>query len=150
VERVRTSFTRSPQMSTVRVSTELGVPQKTVWKILRKRLQIYPHRLQLLQALKPVDKEHRLSFCVSMQTLMETGGFVESLVFSDESTFHLSATVNRHNVRIWGTENPHAYVEHMRDSPKVNVFCAITIQLIRPWHLPSTSFSIYYSLIIYH
>jgi hypothetical protein len=72
------------------VSTELGIPQKIVWKILRKRLQLYPYQLQLLQALKPVDKGHRLSFCLSVQTLMETDGFVESLVFSDESTFHLS------------------------------------------------------------
>jgi hypothetical protein len=34
--------------------------------------------------------------------------------------------VSRHNVRIWGTENPHATVEHVRDSPNVNVFCAIS------------------------
>jgi hypothetical protein len=36
VERVRESFTRSPHKSTVRGSTELGILQKTVWKILRK------------------------------------------------------------------------------------------------------------------
>ena len=34
--------------------------------------------------------------------------------------------VNRHNVRIWGTENPHETMEHVRDSPKVNVFYAIS------------------------
>jgi len=41
-------------------------------------------------------------------------------MFSDEVTFHLSGKVNRHNVRIWGTENPHEIVEHVRDSPKLN------------------------------
>jgi hypothetical protein len=32
--------------------------------------------------------------------------------------------VNRHNVRIWDTENPHATMEHVRDWIEVNVFCA--------------------------
>ena len=34
--------------------------------------------------------------------------------------------VIRHNVRIWGTENPHATMEHVRDSPKVNLFWAVS------------------------
>ena len=34
-------------------------------------------------------------------------GFVESIVFSDEATFHLSGKVNRYNVRISGAANPH-------------------------------------------
>jgi hypothetical protein len=51
--------------------------------------------------------------------------FLGKVQFSDEATFHVSGAVNRRHVRIWGSENPHAYVEHQRDSPKVNVFCAI-------------------------
>jgi dolichyl-phosphate-mannose--protein O-mannosyl transferase len=34
--------------------------------------------------------------------------------------------MNRQNVRIWGTENPHATMEHVRDPPKVNVFFAVS------------------------
>ena len=48
------------------------------------------------------------------------------IIFSDEATFHVSGKVNRHNVRIWGSENPHAILEVERDSPKVNVFCAVS------------------------
>jgi hypothetical protein len=125
VEQVRESFTRSPQKSTVKCSRELGIPQPTVWKILRKRIKFKPYKLQLLQALKQNDKVERLSFCESMQVLIEDENFLQRMVFSDEATFHLCGKVNRHNVRIWGSENPHAYVEHVRDSPKVNVFCAI-------------------------
>jgi hypothetical protein len=29
-----------------------------------------------------------------------------------------------------GSENPHAYVEHQRDSPKFDVFCAIFSQKV--------------------
>lgn len=126
VERVRTCFVRSPQKSTYRGATELQLPQKTVWRILRKRLQMKPYHLQLVQALKPADYALRASFCVDFLALMEENEFHERVVYSDEATFHLSGKVNRHNVRIWGTGNPHATLEHQRDSPKVNVFCAIS------------------------
>jgi hypothetical protein len=42
------------------------------------------------------------------------------------TTFHISRKVNRHNVRIWQTEQPHTQLEHQCDSPKVNVFCAVS------------------------
>jgi hypothetical protein len=36
--------------------------------------------------------------------------FFNWLIFGYESTFHLSSKVNKHNVRIWGTENPRELV----------------------------------------
>ena len=56
--------------------------------------------------------------------------FLEKVQFSDEATFHISGAVNCHNVRIWGSENPHAYVGHKCCSPKVSVFCAISSQKV--------------------
>jgi len=56
--------------------------------------------------------------------------FLEKMQFSDEVTLHISGAVNRRNVRIRGSENPHAYVDHQRDSPKVNVFCATSSQKV--------------------
>jgi len=88
-------------------------------------LQMTPYKLQLVQALKTDDKQKHKQFCVDMQEELEDE-FEERLVFSDEATFHTNDKVNKHNVHIWGEENPHATVEHMRDSPKVNVFCAIS------------------------
>jgi len=48
------------------------------------------------------------------------------IIFSDEATFHLSGKVNRYNVRIWGSENPHASLEVERDSP--NSMCFVPYQ----------------------
>ncbi|KFM71424.1 hypothetical protein X975_15209, partial [Stegodyphus mimosarum] len=48
-----------------------------------------------------------------------------SVIFSDEASFHLSGIVNRHNVRVWRSGNPHEYHEAQRDSPKVNVWCGL-------------------------
>jgi hypothetical protein len=51
-------------------------------------------------------------------------------VFSDEVTFHLSGKVNGHNYQIWGSENPHSFHEYDHDSPKINVWCALSYNLV--------------------
>jgi len=100
--------------------------QSSFWRILRKRLRVKGYRVQLLQALNPQDHNLRSRFCLDFQQRLREDGFAEKLVFSDEVTFHVCGKVNRHNVRIWGTENPHVTIEYVRDSPKVNVFCAVS------------------------
>ncbi|PNF43566.1 hypothetical protein B7P43_G03926 [Cryptotermes secundus] len=124
--RIRAAFERSPRKSTDRASRELAIPQSTVWRVLTVRLHLKPYRLQLVQALTNDDKRKRMEFCDSMLEMMEDETFMSRLIFSDEATFHLSGTVNLHNVRIWGTEHPHETVEHERDFPKVNVICAVS------------------------
>jgi hypothetical protein len=42
-------------------------------------------------------------------------------MFPDEVTLHVSDTVHRHNITIWGTENPHIIKKHIRDRPKFDV-----------------------------
>jgi len=54
-----------------------------------------------------------------------------------QATFHVSGKVNKQNVRIWGTEKPHRIVENERDSPKTNVFCAISMSKVYgPYFFP--------------
>jgi hypothetical protein len=102
-----------------------------MWKVLRKRLVFKPYRIQMAQQLSDEDHRRQLDFCLQLQDLMSSDyHFLEKVQFSDEATSHVSGAVNRRNVRIWGSENPYAYVEHQRDSPKVNVFCAISSQIV--------------------
>ena len=126
VESVQETFVRNPQKSTHHGNWELQMLQSSVWRILRKHPRVKGYWLQLLQALNPQDHNLRLHFCVDFQQWLEKDGFAEKLVFSDEATFHVCGKVNRHNVRNWGTDNPHATMEYVRDLPKVNVFCAVS------------------------
>ena len=105
---------------------ETLIPPTIVWRVVRKRLIMKPYKLQLVQAITADDKGKRKQFYVDMQEKLEEDELNERLVFSDETSFHTNGKVNRHNVRIWGQENPHATIEHERESPKVNVFCAIS------------------------
>ena len=56
------------------------------------------------------------------------------MVFLDEASFHLSEKVNKHNVQIWGTQNPFEVIEKERDSPKLNAWCGLMHnQIIGPF-----------------
>jgi hypothetical protein len=41
--------------------------------------------------------------------------FLINIMFSDEATFHVSGAANRHNVRIWGSQQLHCVIEHVRE-----------------------------------
>lgn len=48
------------------------------------------------------------------------------LVCSDKATFYLSNTVNHNNICVWGFQNFHKVTVSEQNSPKVNMFCAIS------------------------
>ena len=52
-------------------------------------------------------------------------GFLKRVCFSDESTFHVSGLINRHNSRILGSRNQHETCKLERDYPKLIVWCGI-------------------------
>jgi hypothetical protein len=60
-----------------------------------------------------------------LEPLTADDNYLQKILFSEEATFHTHGVVNRHKCRIWGSENPHVHMEHVRDSPKVNVLCGI-------------------------
>jgi len=131
VERVRASFLHILKKSAGTAAKELSMSKTTVRRVLHKRLVFKPYRIQMLQQLSDEDHRRRLDFCLQLQDLMSSDDhFLEKVQFSDEATFQVGSAVNRHNVRIWGSENPHAYVQHQRDFPKVNVFCANSTQKV--------------------
>jgi hypothetical protein len=85
-----------------------------------------------VQQLKPADGMARQHFAEEMLDRIDLDvDFLKKIMFTDEATFHVSGKVHGHNVRIWGTENPHVVREHIRDSPKVNVWCGVMLH--RTW-----------------
>ena len=141
VDRVRTAFDRSPSKSIRTASRQLNLPRSTVHKVLHKRLRLYAYKIQILHALQPNDRPQRKEFAINMLARMDDDNdFLHRVCFSDEATFHVSGILNRHNVRIWGSENPHETRELQRSSPKVNVWCgAMFDQIIGPVFFESQS-----------
>ena len=48
----------------------------------------------------------------------------KKIIFYDEAHFGLGGYVNKQNYRIWGSENPHAYIEKPTHPKRVTVWCA--------------------------
>ena len=49
----------------------------------------------------------------------------KKIFFSDEAHFDLGGYVNKQICRIWGTENPHAYIEKPTNAKRVTIWCGI-------------------------
>ena len=52
----------------------------------------------------------------------------KKIIFSDEAHFDLGGYVNKQNCRIWGTENPHAYIEKPTHPKRVTVCCGFWLR----------------------
>ena len=112
VDAVRVAFHRSPRKSIRVASNELAIPRSTVHKVLHKQLRLHTYKLQIVQALKPDDHSRRAAFAEEVfQRIDDDNVYLNSVIFSDEATFYASGKINKHNIRIWGSENPCEVVE---------------------------------------
>ena len=109
---------------------DLNLKKSSVHRIARK-LKFYPYKISVTHALKKQDKIARVTFARTMLLRVEEDmHYLRRIAFSDEATFHVSGVVHRHNVRIWARENPRAFQEYDPNSPKINVWCGLTIDRV--------------------
>lgn len=68
---IQGSFSRSPAKSKANASIELGLPKTTLWRVLKKRLNLKPYKLPLLHALCPNDHNKRYEFVLTCWRIRE-------------------------------------------------------------------------------
>ncbi|GBM45625.1 hypothetical protein AVEN_204755-1 [Araneus ventricosus] len=126
VERVHETFSRSPTKSIPRASQELNMARATIHRLLHKRLRLSSYKVPMLHALKPNDYSKRFQFAVVIRNRVEKDHyFLNRIIFTDKSTFHVSRMVNKHNVRILGSEKPNVVQEVERSRENVNLWCGL-------------------------
>ena len=119
-------FENWPRLSVRAAASTLQISHTTVHHILRRCLFLYPYKVQSFHGLSSSNKVKRVSFARHYQK--HHSGYWEYLskiVFSDEDIFRLNGSVNKQNVRIWGTERPNEGNQSLLNSPSVIVWCAI-------------------------
>jgi hypothetical protein len=80
----------SPRKSTGRASRKVAVPQPTVWKTVKKSLQLNCYKFQSLQRPKPNDNVKRITFCAEMmEKISVQDDLMSNVVFSDEATLFI-------------------------------------------------------------
>ena len=127
VIQIQNLLEENPELSTRRLALRSGVSKATAWRICNRELGLKPYRIQCTQALRPQDKETRREHCHTLLAMTAVDPlFLKRVIFTDEAIFHTSGHVNRRNTIFWGSEHPHVIREHIRDSPKISVWCAVT------------------------
>lgn len=129
VECIREVFVHSQSRSTQNASHELELPRYTVHDMLRKCLKLHLYKSQLFQEITLHGKVGGKESAVTILDRVDYDkDFLARIMFSDEATFHVSEKVNKQNVRISRSENPHSTAEHIRDGPKLlcDVACCMT------------------------
>jgi len=116
----------NPKQSLRQLSLNHHVSFQSVLNLL-KREKIRPYKIHLVQELVEDDFYRRSEFCeVLMEKCNVDPNFVYNIIFSDEATFMLNGTVNRHNCRYWSQINPRWMEEVKTQKPqKVNVWTGI-------------------------
>lgn len=113
------------QQSLREVALETGNSITSVWRIFRRH-KFHPYGVKLTQELNAADFVKRHDFCELMEQRVRVPNFLKNVCFSDESTFHLTGYVNRHNCRYWSDENPNEHLAaHTQRPKKRNVWAGI-------------------------
>ena len=126
IEQVRSMFQDQPQLSIREAACHLNISTAAVHRILRTHLFICPYRQQNFHGLQNSDKIKQIRFARHCQNQPE--GYSEYLsktVFSDECISRLNGSVNKQNVRIWGTESPTEGYQSFIHIQSVMESCAI-------------------------
>ncbi|KAJ8921281.1 hypothetical protein NQ315_013754 [Exocentrus adspersus] len=110
----------NPHRSTMQIDLNNNIDHSTVVKLLKKE-KYHPYKVHLLHELNEDDPDRRLDFCEEIMFRCDRDpNFLNNVVYSEEATFYLNGSVNRHNCRYWSQENPHWIQEyHSQNQGKV-------------------------------
>ena len=102
-EEIQTLVKEQPATSTRSLASLVGASHTTVHTILLHHLHLKPYKIQVHQKLDEEDFSLRVAACEEMlQRIQDDQEFLQKLITSYESSFHLDGVVNRHNCRIRG------------------------------------------------
>ena len=99
LERVR----RSPQLSTHRIASRIGVLHMQVWRTLHEE-DLHPYHDHRVQHLEPGDSAQRMDLChwVTSHTQL-----LSVILFTDEASFAREDINNSRNLHTWSHDKPH-------------------------------------------
>ena len=136
---VQETLLRTLQKSLRQTARETHISKDSVNRIM-KRLHWKCYIPRLSHALNEDDPDRRVEFCEwYLAKCAEDVEFAHKIVWSDEATFKLNGTINRHNCTYWCPANPHVTIERHVNLPGVTVWCGISaLGIIGPFFFNET------------
>lgn len=119
-------FQEFPKSSLRKAELALRIPRSSINKVLKDN-KLKPFKVLPTQKLLPQDYEKRIRFCESMlQMNEEDHNFLNSIFWTDESSFSTAGIHNRKNYHIYAFENPHASREiRIQGRQTANLWCGV-------------------------
>lgn len=99
VEIVRKRIKRNPRRSQRQMASDIGISPRSIGRIVKSRLNLYPYTPQICHALTDDMKQKRKERCKKLLSRFARGRH-SSIVFSDEKLFTIDPVSNRQNDRI--------------------------------------------------
>ena len=117
----------NPNISVAQLAQRLGVSKKTANVILKKDLNLFAYKIQLLQHFPPNTEVKRLAFANKIADMIDNDEIdPRKIWFTDEAHFYLDGYINRQNYRIWGSENPQMFRVKPLHPQKVTAWIGIS------------------------
>lgn len=108
----------------------LRLSDRVIGRILFRHLEIHPYKIVIAQELSERDFGTPITLC---QDLIRSVHSTDGLMFSDETRFHFSDTVNKQNFRYRNDTKRWQLHEWPLHSPKVNVVCVFNFGALGPF-----------------
>ena len=138
-ERLLETYDHSPRKSVRQAAREIGILKTSVHHIL-KRAHWKSYIPTLVHALNEDDPDRTVEFCEwYLAKCTEDAQFSNKIVWSDEASFKINCSINRHNSSYWATGNPHVIEARHVNLPGVTVWCGLSVlSLIGPFFFYNT------------
>jgi len=92
----------NPKTSVRKVSQAAALSRSSTQRILSDDLELYPYKIQIVQALTDSAQRARKEFAEKcLECITQNENFLQNIWFSDEAHFYLYGYVNTQNARIW-------------------------------------------------
>jgi len=139
METVALSLAEDGNQPAHKLSMQLNISDRPLRRML-KRMYYKVYRPRLVQALQEDDFDRLLEFCGwYLGCLEEDPQLYHKILWTDEATFKLNGTINRHNCVYWSTDNPNICIEKQLNLPDVCVWAGIhTTGLVGPYFFDKT------------
>lgn len=144
--RIMNLITEDPTLSSRAIARIVHVNYRLILK-LWKRYGLHPFHHRKVQGLIENDGLARVTYCQRInQKLVEDPGFLDKVLWTDESMFTREGVFNSHNQHMWAEENPHSKrVNSYQHKFSINMWAGIIgSKLIGPIIFPNRLNSIYY------
>jgi hypothetical protein len=113
---------RSPQLSTRRIASHIGVSCMQVWRTLHED-DLHPYHDHRVQHLEPGDHAQRMDLCHWIPAHPQ---LLSVILFTDEASLTRDGINISRNLHTWSNNNPHeTRITNFQRRFSVNVWCGL-------------------------